>query len=87
MKRIILSLVVPTFLGSCSEPPAPSFSLQDRQLVDSLYQMEYEQIVDTLDAQCEIMQTTQLDQIVDSLLKERLVEVMQQRQRYQQNEQ
>jgi hypothetical protein len=82
MKKIGLNIALFVLLMSCSEPPTPSISLKDRQLIDSLYQIEYELIVDTLDVQCERMQVEQLDQVVDSLLTIRLAEVARQRKRY-----
>ncbi|MEM8525757.1 MAG: hypothetical protein AAGG68_14035 [Bacteroidota bacterium] len=77
------TLALITLLSACSEPPAPALLYEDRQVVDSLYQLEYEKMVDSLDAACDTMLITQIDETVDSILKVRLVEIVKQKQRYQ----
>lgn len=86
-QKFCLFLIAFVLMFACSEPPPPSFSLEERQLVDSLYQIEYELIVDSLDADCEQLQITQLKPLIDSLLKVRMAEVIRQKQRYQQQKQ
>jgi len=88
LKRYVLKLystmTIITLMLACSDPPAPALLYEDRKIVDSLYQLEYEKIVDSLDAACDTMLRVQMDATVDSILKIRLVEIVKQKQRYQQ---
>lgn len=77
-------LTLTALLIACSDPPAPALLYEDRKIVDSLYQLEYEKMVDSLDAACDTTLITKLDETVDSILKIRLVEIVKQKQRYQQ---
>ncbi|MEM9889104.1 MAG: hypothetical protein AAF849_24720 [Bacteroidota bacterium] len=85
IKRSFYSLLLMLVFQACSEPPTPNLLYADRQIVDSLYQLEYEEMVDSLDTDCEKMQEAQLELMVDSLLKVRLVEIIRQKERYQNN--
>lgn len=83
IKLFSYTTIIILFLA-CSDPPVPALLYEDRKIVDSLYQLEYENIVDSLDAACDTMLATQIDETVDSILKIRLVEIIKQKQRYQQ---
>jgi len=76
-------ITIITLLLACSDPPAPALLYEDRKIVDSLYQLEYEEIVDSLDAACDTLLATEIDETIDSILKIRLVEIVKQKQRYQ----
>ncbi|MEM0992668.1 MAG: hypothetical protein AAF847_20410 [Bacteroidota bacterium] len=87
IRRNILSLLVLLLSwNACSEPPTPSLLYADRKIVDSLYQLEYQIMADSLDIACEKLQTESLDVVVDSLLKVRLVEIIKQKARYKQQQ-
>ncbi|MEL6942630.1 MAG: hypothetical protein AAFO82_08170, partial [Bacteroidota bacterium] len=84
LKKYILqpyiTITILTLIFACSDPPPPALLYEDRQVIDSLYQIEYENMVDSLDAACEEMLESQIEETVDSILKIRLVEIVKQKQ-------
>ena len=69
---------------SCSEPPPPSLRYEDREVVDSLFNVEYDKLKDSLDSMCNRIKETTLQTAVDSILLVRLKEIAKQKSRYQQ---
>ncbi|NJL74242.1 MAG: hypothetical protein HC892_03565, partial [Saprospiraceae bacterium] len=72
------------FTVSCSEPPPPSLRYEDREVVDSLFNVEYDKLKVSLDSICTHIKTTTLQTAVDSILLVRLKEIAKQKSRYQQ---
>jgi len=83
MINLYYLIILILLLTACSDPPAPALLYEDRQVVDSLYQLEYEKIIGSLDTACQKMLEEQIEPTVDSILKIRLVEIVRQKQRYQ----
>lgn len=76
-----LGLYTIMLLG-CSEPPPLSLRYSDREVVDSLYNLEYEKIIDSLNTKCETLTTSKMNNTIDSILRIRLIEVAKQKNRY-----
>lgn len=83
-KKISRCLLVGLILGACSPPPPPSLSFDDREKVDSLFNIEYDKIKDTLDVLCANIKLKTVQPAVDSILLVRLQEIAKQKSRYQQ---
>ncbi len=79
-----LGLCLVLILFSCSDPPPLTLRYSDRELVDSLYNLEYEKIIDSLNTNCEILTKSKMNTTIDSILRVRLIEVAKQKNRYKQ---
>ncbi len=77
-----LGLYLSLILLGCSEPPPLALRYSDRELVDSLYNLEYEKIIDSLNTKCEILTNNKMNTTIDSILRVRLIEVAKQKNRY-----
>lgn len=83
--KVKLVIIVIGYLAiQCSEPPALTIRYEDREVIDSLYNLEYEAIIDSLNLDCDSMKSQKLSIVTDSILKVRLIEVAKQKKRFQQ---
>jgi hypothetical protein len=84
IKKISLCLLVSLIIQACSPPPPPTLSFEDRDKVDSLFNIEYDKIKDTLDVLCASIKLKTIQPAVDSILLVRLREIAKQKSRHQQ---
>ncbi len=80
--RLFTLLIISCCTLQCSEPPPLTLRYEDRQVVDSLYNLAYEAVIDSLNLQCETIKAERLEAVTDSILKVRLVEIAQQKKRF-----
>lgn len=69
------------FLASCTEPPPPSLSSQDRKIADSLYRDSINYLKPVMDSLCDLNFDKNVQATVDSIMAERLEEIRKQMER------
>jgi len=87
MKKVGNYLVIAIFIctvlaTACTDPPVPKLTYYDREIVDSLYLIRYDSLSDYLDTMCLEIDREIMETAVDSIMKERLEEIAELKNRY-----
>lgn len=79
--RMIIGVGLIALLASCTEPPPPSLSSDDRKFADSLYRDSINYLKPVIDSLCELNFDKNVQATVDSIMSERLEEIRKQMKR------
>mgnify|MGYP000309149044 CR=1 FL=1 len=79
--KIGVGLCLIGLMGSCTEPPPPSLSSDDRKFADSLYRDSINYLKPVMDSLCELNFDKNVQATVDSIMSERLEEIRKQMER------
>lgn len=74
-------------LGACTDPPPPSLNSKDREIIDSLYKLQVQDLKNEADSICDSRHDSLLEVYIDSMMTLRKFEIERQLQRIRQLEQ
>lgn len=71
------SIIIPgSLLGTaCTEPPPPSLSFREREVVDSLFKRQVDRLHPVFDSLCKARMDSLVQRDVDSIMTERTSEI------------